>query len=69
MSDDRFEKDSTIYSRPEKPGEGLVWDEAITPYEYFVKAFELKKETHHLVQTLKLFYPSAYDRAKRSRNE
>lgn len=68
--DDRFEKDSTVFKKPEKELDTQIeWNKAMTPREYFRKAFEHGKQNHKLVQTLRVFYEKTYKEVEREFRE
>lgn len=60
--DDRFASDSTVYKAPEPSHP--YWDDSSTPLEYFQKAFRLGKQEHRTVQSLRRFFPKAYQEAQ-----
>jgi hypothetical protein len=67
--DDRFEKDSTVFKKAEeKPKDSdtqIEWNNAMTPREYFRKAFERGKQNHKFVQTLREFYRQTYEEVEK----
>lgn len=65
--DDRFEKESTVYAKPEKEVFDPVvdWKDSVSAVEYFLKAFRSGKEDHPAVQKLRMFLPQSYDEVKK----
>jgi hypothetical protein len=66
MADDRFDQDSTVYKKPEESMHP-EWDDSLTPLEYFQKAqkaFELGRQEHRTVQSLRRFFPKTYQEAQ-----
>jgi hypothetical protein len=61
--DDRFSQDSTVYKKPEE-SQHHEWNDSLTPLEYFQKAFTLGKQDHRTVQSLRRFFPKAYEEAQ-----
>lgn len=62
MSDDRFTKDSTVYKDVD-----IHWDKALTPMQFFRQAILAGRESDPDVLKLKVFFPRAFEAAKRER--
>lgn len=66
IMDDRFEKDSTVFNKPDSWKESTDWSDSMTPLEYFAKAFSTGNQNHPKVLKLKQFFERAYKRAEES---